>query len=513
MPAPADFPTRPTLATPRPAAKRRNIGSWRLFLFVVSFLVMLVSIGGIYIDYDLGSSWMHVQATIISLLVISLVAAGRFGVGTFYLFSTAYVIAFCIFLTGYTFLHALGAYDFRYYVAGPERRMFEVGGWYTTLAVACFIFAVPAAWRRPRHLPASNERKTLSLADAYWAGIGLLVASVFLFGLTWMQVGNIFRFSRAEIFGGVGDTRGFGTFLMAFPSALVLLVIGARKRSQRLFAFATASLGILFLMFLGYRSQALFPMLVGAVVWVKIGRRIPITLLVTGIFAVTLVIPAVSYFRQLGSYDQLTTTDIAKSFEATKAADTFIEIGGSGGIVAYVAKWVPEEEPYRYGKSYLHALSRSIPNFGLQTREDDRAVFKASGYSVDTAVWISPADWYIFRVNRWMFDTGGGGGFSAVAEAYLNFGIVGIAVIFALYGFLFGRLDQLDLLSGSWRIIFICSLMWPFLTTVRNTFDNFLKPASLILVALLIWHYSTPWIAKLWRQRLVRNLAASKRSR
>ena len=113
-----------------------------------------------------------------------------------------------------------------------------------------------------------------------------------------------------------------------------------------------------------------------------------------------------------------------------------------------------------------------------------------SGGGVDTAVRareMSPADWYIFRVNRWMFDTGGGGGFSFIAEAYLNFGLAGVVVVMLAVGLLLGGLDQRDLRYEPRLLVLAVITMWPLLKIVRNDFDNFVKPIGLIVATLLIW--------------------------
>jgi hypothetical protein len=331
---------------------------------------------------------------------------------------------------------------------------------------------------------------TLEQTDAvgFWAGLGLLAACAVAFVLLVAAVGNILAYSRTEIFAGVGDTRGLGFLLMVLPSAVILLVCTARQGIQQTLAFLLAAACFLAIMFLGERSAALFPMLVGLVVWRKLGRSIPTPVIVGVLIAVLAIVPAVRQLRDVGPYSKITSQDVAASFKGGQAADAFLELGTMHGVLAYVLKWVPAEEPHRYGMTYLRALPGAIPNIGFKAAQSDRSIM--SGGAVDATARardMSPADWYIFRINRWMFDTGGGGGFSFIAEAYLNFGLAGVIVVMLTVGFLLGGLDHRNLRHEPRWLVLAVIAMWPLLKIVRNDFDNFVKPIGLIVATLLIW--------------------------
>jgi oligosaccharide repeat unit polymerase len=178
----------------------------------------------------------------------------------------------------------------------------------------------------------------------------------------------------------------------------------------------------------------------------------------------------------------------------SEVKDVFSEIGGVSGIVAYVIKWVPAEDPYRYGQSYLLALANAIPNVGVNPEQSKRSEFRKK-IVVEKKMLrkMSPSDWFTYRINKWMFNRGGGSGFSAIAEAYLNFGLPGVIFFFGILGFLLCRLDQVDLRTHAKTLIFCGAMLWPLMKSVRNTIGVFMKPLAFVIVSILIWQLITFW--------------------
>lgn len=79
-----------------------------------------------------------------------------------------------------------------------------------------------------------------------------------------------------------------------------------------------------------------------------------------------------------------------------------------------------------------------------------------------------------------MFDVGGGGGFSFIAEAYLNFGLTGVLAIMFGMGWVLTRLDYKDLSVHPYWLVTAAIIVWPIPKTIRNDFENFGKPVGLI---------------------------------
>jgi oligosaccharide repeat unit polymerase len=86
------------------------------------------------------------------------------------------------------------------------------------------------------------------------------------------------------------------------------------------------------------------------------------------------------------------------------------------------------------------------------------------------------------------FSLGYGTGFTAIGEPYVNFGLPGVILFFALLGFLLGWLDQKSLLEHPGWLLFVSVAFWHFTNTVRNDMPNFTKPLAFLYVCLLIWY-------------------------
>ncbi|MEO1575865.1 MAG: O-antigen polysaccharide polymerase Wzy, partial [Pseudomonadota bacterium] len=406
---------------------------WIWVLIAASGFLALMSGYQLMLNDSLSESWPAQISVLLILWGLLYTFATKKLFGTIYLFGSAYLLGLVIFHLGQVMYHGLGIEYFKHYTSGSFAIWLQRASWASLLSVACFGLGIAFSVRRrpapastlPPEVIARNHRATL--AGAYWLGVGFLMAAIAGLGLTFMTVGNIFAFSRTEYFGGLGDTRGFGLFLLAAPSAAVLMVVGARKRSQLIMSFLIAAFIGGMLMLLGYRSSALFSGLVGAVVWVKVGRKIPMVTAVVAILVVLTAIPTVRVLRQMGAAEDISSEKIKEAYEASSSREVILEIGGTNGILAHVLQWVPKEESFWYGSSYGWAVSNAVPNLGLnisQAVQDQNKV----GDSLDQLRGGNPSRWYIFKVNRWKFDRGQGAGFSTIAEPYLNFGWAGVIV-------------------------------------------------------------------------------------
>ena len=89
----------------------------------------------------------------------------------------------------------------------------------------------------------------------------------------------------------------------------------------------------------------------------------------------------------------------------------------------------------------------------------------------------APAAWITSRVSPFSFSTGGGIGYSGVAEPYLNFGMPGVLIIFFGLGYFLMRQENSRRGSVYRTAVLACSyaaLLW----TVRNDFGNFARPVA-----------------------------------
>ena len=424
---------------------------WRLTLFFVSLLLIAVAMINAIGEPSLNKNWpLYVTVCFTFWFSLYLLTTYKY-FNSVYLFTTAYIICLFVFHLGHSFAHGLGWFEVKNLVTGNMAAFFERAGWYCLIALGAMGIGLSLSLKGGKtNIKNYDDIKNIwekTQQNAFSIGIALFIASILSLIILAYSVGNILAFSRVEIFRGLGDTRGFGFFLNVIPSSAILLIIGANTYKKKTFAYINAIVVLLTLLFLGYRSSALFAAMAGAVVWVPVGRRIPIFILGCAIIFVFIAIPTVRYLRASGPYKDISATKVIEAFRQSKVEDSINEIGGTSSIVAYVLKWVPNDDPYRYGQSYLLAFIDSIPNLGLSPEASSRPEVRRQGFIDIVALRkLRPAEWYTFKTNKRMFETGGGTGFSTIAEPYLNFGFPGLVLYFFALGLLFrtrtGRTEE-----------------------------------------------------------------------
>ncbi|MHB8453964.1 MAG: O-antigen polysaccharide polymerase Wzy [Acidiferrobacterales bacterium] len=418
-----------------------------------------------------------------------------------YLFTSAYIVPLCIFHLGITVPYAFGwlkADDWSYGTLVP---WLQRAGWYVALTLGSiglgFALSLKRSnFRKDRFTVAPDVARHTS-AIVFWDGLGLLAASAIFLAMAIYTFGNLLNYSRVDFFRGVGDTRGLGVFMMVFPASVILLVIGARSRFEKTIAVGTAIFAFIFFLLSGYRSAAFFPVLVGVVLWVKSGRKIPLSFAASAVFFVLIAIPAVGMLRAMGPYDKINKKDIETSVKHATIEDTFLELGQTAGLLAHVLRLIPAKEPYRYGTTYLHALRDSIPNIMPHMQQSERAEAEKKSLSDPGAINnMIPSDWLTYRLRPDKFAVGEGVGFTGIGEPYMNFGLPGVIVFFTLLGFILGKLDSANLRARPNLMVLATITVWPLLPLVRNDFGNFTKPVIFMLIILGIWRFSTSFITQ-----------------
>lgn len=473
----------------------RSMGPWKVLLLLGSGLFALIACYQALSDPQPHSEW-GIEVTIASLVFLSgFFIASSLAFRSPYLFTIAYMLALSLFHLGITIPDALGFMHIDAWHSGSHIKWLEQAGWYTVLALSCigvgFALALTPQRMSVRHRPVDSLRTDHSLSAAYRDGIGLLLVSCVMFGFAIASFGNLLTYSRVDFFRGVGDTRGLGVFLMIFPSAVTLLVIGARSRVQRLAGWGLLAFGIALIMLSGYRTSALYPLLIGAVVWVKVGRRIPTAYAGVAVMAIIVAISAVGILRTY-KYQEMDAKKLEESVQSANTQDTFRTLGQTGGLLGHVLRLVPHTDPYRYGETYLQYLITSIPNLSLDKKESARSqVLREMRKDPAAVTRIAPSDWLTYRLLPQIFELGEGVGFTAIGEPYLNFGLPGVIVFFVLLGYLLGRLDQVNLLEHPGLLIFSSAILWHLIQTVRDDFSNFLKPMLFTYVFLMCWRLMT----------------------
>ncbi len=482
-------------------------GPWRAILMSVSLLMILLAVPQLIGTPELHSSWpLYVSlASVAWLATFFICSYGQFK--TAYLLTSAYIILLCLFHLGGVIPTAFGWTDTTGMDFGTFAPWLERAGWYTVLALACTGVGFSMALKRTnfkiqKHVVSEvSANKVLDMI--YWDGIGLLIASLIFLGMAIASFGNLLNYSRVDFFRlGAGDTRGLGAFTMVLPVALIFLVLGARKQSSKIFSYSIAAVFFILLLLSGSRSNALIPLLVGVVLWVKLGRKIPLPIALAALAFVLIAIPAVGLLRSSGeAFNKIDQTDILKSTENAKIGAGFSEMGSTSNVLASIIRLVPVKDPYRYGATYLKAVLESLPNIGFKQSGSDRVkAIQEVQTNPEALLSLIPSDWITYRLDPGKFEAGEGVGFSIIGEPYINFGLVGVIIFFTAAGFWLGRLESISILNSSRVFVLTGVIAWPLLTLVRNDFVTFIKPIVFTLIVLFIWRIASKFLlGKIWK--------------
>lgn len=211
---------------------------------------------------------------------------------------------------------------------------------------------------------------------------------------------------------------------------------------------------------IGYRSMAITPILLvvyGLTVksggQMKKGNKKKIILLcAVMLFLIIIIFPLMRATRNSGGISELSFDEIF-SAENNELFATVSDMGKSLQTVIYTQKYVPSQYPYRYGYTYLMNLTEAIPNFFWSRHPAE--------------VYGSLGKWITKIVDYDFYKFGGSIGYSCVAEAYINFGNIGIVVFAFVLGAVLQSVENKVEVSGnavyfaSWTIVANYLLMYP----------------------------------------------------
>jgi hypothetical protein len=481
-------------------------------LFLLFVNVTIAGIALFFIESgDNSDGWESIALLVMGFWAGSFVILTYLYFRSLYLFTMAYLIVLLLFHVGLFAQYAMGLTPISEWTGTYNYWIYQ-SAWHVILAVAGFGggFGLLCLLQKNIALPPPKPMISIYRQQLRSIGFGLLAASFLLLFIAIIQLGNILQFSRFELLYGRHDTRTIGVFTMLFPTALIALAASVRGKNDRMIVLGFCAFAFLIILLSGNRTLAMFPALAGVVVWIKLGHKIPKAVLLSGVLFVLLAIPAISYLRQAKSYEDLSLSDIAKSSQQADIQTAFSELGRTFGILAETLRVVPHQEPYRLGYTYLLYIERSVPNIGASVSSDysrDTLLRNIHSQKQEGLFELSPADWASYHIIPEQFLMGGGTGFSAIAEAYFNFGSVGVLVMFAIMGAFLARLDSVSLPNNYYALLFSTLYFWPLLTTVRNEFGIFVKPAVFITIVVLAWLLAQKFLPGRSRAR-VRRIAS-----
>ncbi|MFT5548679.1 MAG: hypothetical protein ACI9CO_000596 [Candidatus Azotimanducaceae bacterium] len=478
-----------------------TVGFSALIIFgLISVLYMILAFYKITDTSFDQRGWTAECSIAMTAWVFAYVTATRLYFKTVYLYTTVFISCLLLFHYGLIFQHAVGTIKGNIW---PESLLPWVSkaAWATALACGSLGLGIAFASLFAKQKFVASEfaafryKKLKDFAYKYY--VGLFIASAVLIVLAIILSGNIFSFSRFELF--FGDHPGLrfvGVFTMVFPSAISLFILAPRSKFGRKKALIVAAFCFVLLLLTGYRSIALFPLFVAVVTWTKLGNKIPAFIAVSLILLTLLSISVIGFLRHQGSYESFDAKTLAASLEKADIEQSLSSMGRSVGVLAHTMRIIPEQDDYRLGRTYWLYLSKSIPNIGSVTDESDSraALYKRISANRNALRDLIPSDWATYWILPTQFKTGGGVGFTAVGEPYMNFGLPGIVIYFFLLGMFLFNFDRKDIRYNPKWFVFASCFYWYLVVTVRNDFGNFVKPAAFLLLIMLAWSIASRFI-------------------
>ncbi len=238
---------------------------------------------------------------------------------------------------------------------------------------------------------------------------------------------------------------------------LFFLVVASPSRMRRL-GIGIFVLFSIFALPLGLRGEVLFPVFTSLAIMSM--RKIPVSskTLIVICTCFLVLITVIKQVRQVG----LGRVDVAEI--TANPINGLIEMGGSIRPVVEVTRWTDRGDDYILGSSYWAPIDRILVYFiPGWTRppidEDDRVL------------------------GNIVSERSGAIGFSVIAEAYYNFGQIGVAVIMIATGLVLSILDSLK--PTPLNQLYIGVILLPLMTEIRNTF--IFVPTSIAIGLVAVW--------------------------
>lgn len=251
-------------------------------------------------------------------------------------------------------------------------------------------------------------------------------------------------------FGSYADylqaTVGFGsemTFVWLSVGCGIVMSVTGRPgwlRTSTIVAFGSMAMIALPI---GLRGEVMFPAIAALVAAARCGRALSHGRALAFVLILLVLIPVVREVRHTG------LNGLPEVVFEPRLLDAFVEMGGSLHPVEKVLRWRAEGDAFEKGGSYWapieRAAARVLPGMKSAAADDDMRI-----------------------MNVLVLDRVGPIGFSPVAEAYRNFGAVGVVLVLGLLGAALGAIDTIH--DRRMAVLAIATIYVPLLTNVRNSF-------------------------------------------
>jgi oligosaccharide repeat unit polymerase len=268
------------------------------------------------------------------------------------------------------------------------------------------------------------------------------------------------------------------------PGGLFLLA-GAERRTLHVRVASAALITYsLAWFFLGARSSGAMVLCAYVWLWSRTVRPIRGRLLaIGGAIVMVVVFPLVRVFRGLTGEDRWNPALVAERYSQidNPAVAIVTEFGYSMVTVAHTVELVPAERAHGLGEGYAYGALSVVPNFFWDIHPTI-----ARGLA---------CKWLVERVEPLTAATGGGIGYSCIAEAYLEFGWYGAPLVMAVIGFGAAAAALWARRSGDpARLAAMATFLAFFLRFPRDESASVVRP--------LVWYVAIPYLIVATREAM-----------
>lgn len=284
---------------------------------------------------------------------------------------------------------------------------------------------------------------------------------------------------------------GFGSAILALadlflPGTFFFLSARNNSRLERIIILAIFLSYCGTLLLVGYRGWSTLPVVTLAWLWDRTFGRLPrVALLAGAIVLLVGVFPLIRETRGLSAQERRgggSALNTLSELDEHPAISAIAEMGGSVVTVAHTLELVPQYHAYEQGVGYLYAALTVVPSLFW-----DRHPTIARGI---------PSAWLIQEVDPSAAQLGAGLGYSFIAEAFLNFGILGVAAVSLLLGVFVVRLWLWAEHSDDPARFAVVACVLPYLLF-------YARAEAAVLPRTLVWNGLIPYWTCLYLRRLM----------
>ena len=444
--------------------------------------------------------WVYVGSAAVGLIFLlkedraSAVIAGLVFAGVIlfskYVLGFGFLSAPMLYFAGLGLFHlglvvpwALGLYDTSEVWWFRREELTPAVGLVTVALVSLQLGIITAARHRPLNNTLHRFGDQVFLTDQllFRVGVALLLlgAASYFVGLYGVFGTGFWRIAYREVplLLVTRDARPYYAGLLLVPIGAYLATAGASRRQLRL-VLGLVGVWAACQLFFGLRNAAIVPALVVVYLLHKKGIRFSRSLQYLLLAAVFLAIPAIRAVREEVASQRASALFSAK----LNPVGGIAEMGQS--IWPVVATYrLTDSKEFRLGRTYVKALRRVVP-------------YSVMGYdpiSGQSQLTLEdfPTYWLVATTEPWSLRRNMSAAFSWVAEAYINFGVAGVFLMFFALGYLLTRLEQMPARSPyllAAQAVVLAPLLW----CVRSDFNTFVRPAAWGLACVgVVWWLSS----------------------